>query len=291
MQFDTTSMTQIPESDCGDWDEAGPRKMPSAIHALRSDPRFSYTLYVPPAFWDDPGDYSLLVMVHDTTRDVAAYRDGFSAFARISKTVLLAPLFPAGVLGDGSLDGYKHVKEGKGPQTIRYDLILLAMVKECAAALRMPFDRFMLFGYSGGGQFVHRFFYLHPQRLSAVSIGAPGSVTRIDPELPWWLGIRDMQPIFGRALDIECMRRVPVQMVVGAADIEELTPPPQLKKALESSGDFSRNRVERLHLLRQNFERHGIDVQFDLVPHAAHDAVQSFPAVEKFFLSVRRQPA
>ena len=78
-----------------------------------------------------------------------------------------------GVLGDDNPEGFKYMREGD----IRYDRVLLAMVDEVAQKLETRFDRFMMFGFSGGGHFVHRFFYLHPGRLLAASIGSPGAVT------------------------------------------------------------------------------------------------------------------
>ena len=82
------------------------------------------------------------------------------------------------------------------------------------------FERFGLFGYSGGGQFVNRYALLHPETLWAVSIGAPGSVTLLDPEQDWWVGVRDAQARFGKAVDAEALRKVAVHMIVGKADLE-----------------------------------------------------------------------
>ncbi len=142
----------------------------TAVFACKADPRFSYCMFVPP---DDDGDiagHELIVAVHGTGRTMNAYRDGFAPFARYNKCVVLAPLFPIGPLGDDYRDGFKYLIEGD----IRYDHVLLAMVKEVGDRLDRTFERFMLFGFSGGGHFAHLFFYLHPDRLLAVSIGAPG---------------------------------------------------------------------------------------------------------------------
>src|SRR5690606_14710605 len=128
--------------------------------------------------------------------------------------VVLAPLFPVGVLGDENRNGYKYIQE----QDIRYDLVLLAMVREVEARLAVTFPRFMMFGFSGGGHFVHRFALLHPERVSAVCVGAPGSVTLLDDGRDWWVGIRDAKERFGRAVDLEALRNVRVLAVVGAAD-------------------------------------------------------------------------
>src|SRR5690348_13671610 len=126
------------------------------IFASKADPRFSFCLYVPPGFDADPAGHTLIVAMHGTGRSMETYRDRFSAFAQYKKCVVLAPLFPVGPLGDGNLHGFKTLKEG----AIRYDEVLLAMVDEVGAMLGTRFAKFMLFGYSGGGHFVHRFFYL-----------------------------------------------------------------------------------------------------------------------------------
>lgn len=61
---------------------------------------------------------------------------------------------------------------------MRYDQILLDMI-DCVASEWGSVDTrtFAIVGFSGGGQFVHRFFYLYPERVHAVSIGAPGRAT------------------------------------------------------------------------------------------------------------------
>ena len=81
---------------------------------------------------------------------------------------------------------------------VRYDHILLAMVEEVAEHYGLRFDRFALFGYSGGGHFAHRFLMLQPHKLWGVSIGAPGSVTLLDPARDWWVGTRNFAELFGQ---------------------------------------------------------------------------------------------
>ena len=180
------------------------------VFACRADPRFGYCLYVPHTFDDDPAGHSLVVVMHGSGRTMEAYRDRFAAFGRYRRCVILAPLFPIGPLGDGNAHGFKLLQESD----VRYDHVLLAMVDEVGTLLGTRFGRFMLFGYSGGGHFAHRFFYLHPERLHAVSIGAPGSVTLLDDERDWWVGTRDLKARFGRAIDLDAMRAVRVQLVV-----------------------------------------------------------------------------
>jgi poly(3-hydroxybutyrate) depolymerase len=171
---------------------------------------------------------------------------------------------------------------------VRYDEILLAMVEEVAQHYGLRFDRFALFGYSGGGHFTHRFLMLQPNRLWAASIGAPGSVTLLDPTRDWWVGTRNMAELFGAVPDIEAMRKVAVQMIVGAADLEtwEITHQPGNASWMPDANHAGVNRPERLDTLRRNFEEHGISVRFDLVPNMPHDGLKAVSRVEDFFADV-----
>jgi len=254
----------------------------TVVFACRKDPRLSYCMYVPPKFDADPAGHELVIAMHGTGRTMTAYRDGFAAFARFNKCVVLAPLFPVGVMGDDYPDGFKYLKEGD----IRYDHILLAMVEEAGARLGREFPKFMLFGFSGGGHFAHRFFYLHPHRLSAVSIGSPGAVTLIDDTKDYWVGTRNLPEIFGTAIDLPAMRAVAVQLVVGGADIEtwEINYRPGNRNYMDGINDTGRTRIERNTALLRNFEAHGIAARQDIVPNVPHDGVKVLEVVQDFFL-------
>ncbi|MEW2505333.1 PHB depolymerase family esterase [Amycolatopsis sp. NPDC047767] len=245
---------------------------PTPFFALQSDQRFSYCLYVPSAHRTSETPLPLLVLMHGTQRTAERYRNDYREFAEQNDTIVLAPLFPAGIAQPGDLHGFKRLSfEG-----IRYDLILLDMIAEVAARFRVDADRFYLHGFSGGGQFAHRFAYLHADRLAALSIGAPGRVTRIDPDVPWWLGTADVRELFGTDVQVAALRKLPVQMIVGGEDKDtwEIAEP-----GIDAGGD---TRIERLTTLRKNFESNGIDVQFDVVPGVAHRGLLIQPVVKNF---------
>jgi pimeloyl-ACP methyl ester carboxylesterase len=254
------------------------------VFAARSDPRFSYCTYVPPHIAQARHPMQLVVIVHGTGRAFVEYRDAFAEFARWNDCIVLCPLFPAGVLGDGNRDGFKHLREGD----IRYDDVLLDMVDEVAEKFGCDFSRFMLFGYSGGGQFVNRFALLHPERLRAVSIGAPGSVTLLDADKNWWVGTRDMAERFGKGLDLEALRRVAVHMVVGKADLEtwEITHQQGGKFYMPGCNDAGCTRPERLATLRRSFEAAGVAVAMDVVDNVPHDGLKVVNIVQDFFAKV-----
>lgn len=254
---------------------------PTAFFASQHDQRFSYCLYVPAAHRRTTAPLPLVVLIHGTQRMAERYRDAYRQFAEQHECVVLAPLFPAGIGEPGDLHGFKRL----GFRGIRFDQVLLGIVAEVAQRYRVQAGRFFLHGFSGGGQFVHRFAYLHADRLAGLSVGAPGRVTRIDPDVPWWPGTADLRERFGTDLDLAALRAVPVQMVVGAEDTEtwEIAEP-----GIDAGGD---TRVARLTTLRRNWEQHGVDVRFDLVPGVGHQGLRVQPVVQDFvagLLAARR---
>jgi predicted peptidase len=255
----------------------------TTVFASQYDQRFSYCLYVPSTYEIRTRPLPVIVVQHGTERRFQEYRDNFAAFAEANQCVVLTPLFPAGIEDSEDLHNYKFIKY----RNIRFDVILLSMIEEVAQRIEIDSERFLLHGFSGGGQFAHRFFYLHPDRLRAVSIGAPGRITLIDPDKTWWLGWSGMAEAIGSAPSVEPLLTVPVHMVVGSDDVEtwEIDNPGDSNwmPGIEATGG---TRIERLHSLRRNFEDHGISVRFDLVPGVAHEPLKVLDAVKSFFLTV-----
>lgn len=253
----------------------------TTVHACTLDQRFSWCAYVPRDYAADGTDrYRLLVAVHGTGRFMHLYRELFTDYAERTRSIVLAPLFPAGITGPEDLSSYKLLR----PCGIRYDEILLAMVDAAAAKYRLVSDRFALFGFSGGGHFTHRFLYMHPDRLEAASIGAPGVVTLLDPEHDFWVGVRNFEAVWGRPIDLDAMRRVPVQMVVGGDDTEtwEITIAPGSTLWMPGADLAGRNRQDRMIALKASFENAGIAVRHDVVPGVAHRVERLIPAVQDF---------
>jgi poly(3-hydroxybutyrate) depolymerase len=257
---------------------------PTVIFSCKADPRFQYCLYVPPQVGQG-AKVDLLVAVHGTGRtSFLDFRDGFSEFGRWNDVAILCPIFPVGVRGDGARSGYKYLAEGD----IRYDLLLLEMVREVEEKYGQNWSRFAMFGFSGGGHFAHRFAILHPDKLWAASIGAAGSVTLLDPGRDWWVGIRDIREKFGISFDAAALAQVPVQMVVGDADLEtwEITHKPGGAYWMEGANDAGRTRPERLRALADSFEKAGVKVRFDLVPGVSHDRIKVLDRVKDFLADV-----
>ncbi len=254
----------------------------SAIFASQGDPRFGYCTFVPSGY--DPegsGKLPLIVLVHGSLRNNYELRDQFAEFAEAKGCAILAPLFPCGIGGVDDFNNYKHILY----DGVRYDRVLLDMIDEVAGIFRIETGRFLMHGFSGGGQFAHRFYFLHPDRLSGVSIAAPGTVTLPGDPRPGWVGTGDMEETFGIGLRPDAMRKVPVQFVIGSADTmsQGVTVAPGSSFWMEGANDAGTNRVERLSALEAAFQDLDIPFTLDVVPDVGHDGAAIQPPVRRFF--------
>jgi poly(3-hydroxybutyrate) depolymerase len=248
----------------------------TTVYAARRDPRFSYCLYVPPRLRSASVRPELIVVVHGSPRAFMDLRDRFQDLGLANNAMILSPLFPVGVNGDGNPDGYKYLSE----PMLRYDDILLDIVAEVGVRWAVPFDRFALFGFSGGAQFVNRFLLLRPERLWAASLGAPGSVTLLDNGRDWWVGSGNIEERFGIALNLDALRRVPVQMLVGSADLDtsEITHREGGRNWMPGANDAGATRPERLAALHRSLSAAGVAVTHEVILGATHEVA---PVIER----------
>ena len=164
------------------------------------------------------------------------------------------------------VDNYKRIVYNQPglEEPLYYDRIMLQILQEISDIWgSADISKVNLIGFSGGGQFAHRFFYLHPDRLKSVSIGAPGNATYLDPNQPWPLGTKDLAQLFDRAtVVIERLRGVPIQLFIGSADTYHTV-----------NYDGSRAELSRygvLEKLHRNYTEIGLPHTFDVEPGIAH---------------------
>jgi pimeloyl-ACP methyl ester carboxylesterase len=256
----------------------------TAFFAAAVDQRFSYTLYVPRSA--SGRSAQVAVLVHDTMRTVENYRAAFTEWAERTATVLLLPLFPAGVGSPFDLHGYKYL-EAHG---VRYDLVLIGMLDEAAAHFGLDVRRFLLYGFSGGAQFAHRFAMLYPERIRAVSVAAPGGVTIPRDDADWWVGTADSGPRFGRRVGDGSLVGLRVQTLVGDADVQTWeVSGPRVRSSpywMPGGDDAGPDRVSRVAKLGDAFEAAGAAVTRTIVAGAAHDPTAMFTHAIAYFDAV-----
>jgi pimeloyl-ACP methyl ester carboxylesterase len=215
-----------------------------------------YFLYVPPSVSSHP---PLFVTVHGISRNAREHARLFAPFADQYGVVVLAPLFPAQAYDDYQRLGRKGDAEHAGR-------VLEAMVDEVGRLTGAKTERFFLFGYSGGGQFAHRYAMAHPERVGAYAVGAAGWYTFPDLHLPYPHGIKpsksrpDMRMVPKRFLAI------PATVLVGERDTRLDT---ALRKTSKVIGQQGTSRLERgrrwVAAMQQAARDRGLEGSFDFV--------------------------
>lgn len=240
------------------------------FYACTDDQRFSFSLYVPTShsFDADSPRLPLLVALHGTRRQTGGYLTNLKEFSEEHRIVILTPLFPAGIIDPTDVHNYKNLLYNG----IRFDLVLLSMLTQAATIWRIDTERFFLHGFSGGGQFAHRFLYLHPTRLRGVSIGAPGSITQPTATHAWPKGLSDTFSVFKVEPDFAAIADVPVQLLVGEKDTDA--------GMLSADAIAGPHRVARATYLHTALKDRGVASELSVVPKVGHDALKCLPAVE-----------
>ncbi|KAI5366537.1 putative alpha/Beta hydrolase [Septoria linicola] len=268
------------------------------VKALRSDPRVSYAVYVleqycavHDALQNSELEFSnrlpLVVNVHSTRRDAITCRDSLIDFADKHGVAVLAPLFPAGLDSPFDLDSYKNLRS----ETLQSDLRLLDMLNEVGHIWPgTSTDPIILCGFSGGAQFVHRFTYLNPERISAVAIAAPGQVTKLNSE-PWPKGIGNASAVFpGEEIDIAAIAKIEdTLLLVGEDDVfsegqvDLLQWMAARKAKLEGETVHEKlgrtSRVQSIKSLQHNWQKNGIEAELEIVPGVGHSYQDLLPSL------------
>ncbi|KAJ7272640.1 hypothetical protein B0H12DRAFT_1228654 [Mycena haematopus] len=246
------------------------------------DPRFSFGMYIPAAHSFDAaaGRLPLLVLIHGTRRDAQTLLAGFASFAEAHGVAVLAPLFPAGVVDAWDVHNYKGVvyRPSSG-EVIRFDEVLLSMVGQAAGMWRVEGGRFWMHGFSGGGQFVHRFVYLWAGRVCGASVGAPGAVT-LDTGERWPRGVGDVEGVFGVRVDWEEIRRVQMVIVVGERDTDA--------SGIGKDERAGKNRLERARYLHSMLVGRGVAAELAVVPGMGHEGTKCIGTVQSWLGRMRK---
>ncbi|MCB1777775.1 MAG: alpha/beta hydrolase [Candidatus Competibacteraceae bacterium] len=238
-------------------------------HWLKTDPAQTYYLYVPPGI---SGNAPVLVVVHGVSRNAEEQARRFRRLARQYGVVLVAPLFPTDRFAD-------YQRLGLTGQGERSDQALQAIVAEARQQTGVT-GRLYLFGYSGGGQFVHRYAMAHPEQVAAVAIGAAGWYTFIDPQLRFPRGLKISRRT-GVRFRPKRFLRIPMAVFVGEHDIRRGKDRPELRQTGRVDAQQGLTRLERgnrwIDAMRAAARDRGLDTpyHYEVLPHAAHSFATS----------------
>lgn len=234
--------------------------------ACEADPRFEMAWTLAPS---GGSQRPLLIAVHGSARDHLQTRDAFDDLAAREGINVLAPLFPADVAKPGYADGYKFVRE----PGIDYAALLEGMVAAFKAWHNLEPRQVFLFGFSGGAQFVLRYAYVAAGKLSGVVMAAPGAVTLLDADLPWWPGVGGIEKVLGRPLDTEGLKSLPIHLLIGGDDRDQglVTRGPDHPNHSPFADIAGTSRRQRIEALKQSLEKAGLRPGFQLLEGVGHE--------------------
>ncbi|NCF10861.1 MAG: hypothetical protein GWP66_09315 [Gammaproteobacteria bacterium] len=157
-------------------------------------------------------DGRVLVSVHGISRNAEEHVTGFAPLAEQYGAAIVAPLFPAA-------EYRRYQRLGTSVNESRADLAFDRMLDDAARLLEVDPWPLRLFGFSGGGQFAHRYALFYPRRVARQVLGAPGWYTFPDPEHRYPLGLRTAPPEWPKlTFNPGRFLRIPTLVLVGEHD-------------------------------------------------------------------------
>ncbi len=225
----------------------GERPGKVTFHKIKSKTRCEFFIYVPLSVRPNA---PILVAVHGITRNAADQAFRFRTLAEENGVVVIAPLFEQKY--------FKQYQQLNGPQYQNSDRALLKIVKAVGKKISCKTDKLHLFGFSGGGQFAHRFAMAHPERVASVLMGAPGWYTFPEADKSYPYGLRRSPDLGKRSLVAKEFLKIKYDVVVGTEDTQRDA---SLRQSLKIDRDQGLTRIERgrrwVDAMNQACERFG----------------------------------
>lgn len=181
-----------------------------SYHEREGLPLLRYFLFRPST--TRPGA-PLAISVHGIARNAAAHAFRLMEDAERLGVCVLAPLFEKDAFGQ-----YQQLQDRT--RGVRSDLALLKMIDEAAGRCEADPDRLLLFGFSGGAQFAHRFAMMHPDRVASAVIASAGWYTLPRVDAPYPFGLDTASFALDAEFDVAKFLRVPFHVFVGELDTE-----------------------------------------------------------------------
>ncbi|MBN2382716.1 hypothetical protein JXQ70_07525 [bacterium] len=235
----------------------------------------SVLLYLPDYPLLKPENVTIVAVIHGYQADrsleqglasVTSKLECWYEFARDHNCILVGPLFDRARFHDD----YQRLNL-RGP---RADLRLNRIVDELALLLPgINTSDFLLFGFSGGGQYVHRYAAFNPKRVRAAVAAGAGWYMWPEPELAYPVGFKMPRSFPGERPRIETLRQVPLLVLVGEDDVTSHDFR-QLYQGINLDSLQGTTRLERaenwFNALHMYAESATFTVQFAIIPDTGH---------------------
>ena len=274
---------------------------------------YPYYLYVPPEL-DTPeakqARHTLLVIPNNTGKisdDFSVHEaDAMRRMAQVPsmvaglKVAVLMPVFPR---PESDWKIYTHGLDRDAfttdkPEYRRFDLQLIAMIDDARERLalghQLNFERRVLLnGFSAQAMFANRFTFVHPDRVKAAAIGAPGGwpiapvATYHHKPLRYPIGVADFREVTGTEVDMRELRRVPFMIFMGDNDDNDAVP---YGDAYENEDRavifplFGLTPIERWEAAKNMYTQAGLNAEFKLYPGVGHTVTNEMKDDVRAFL-------
>ena len=149
-----------------------------------------------------------LVCVHGIGRDAQGHLAAFTDWAERTGTELLAPIFDR-----RRYRGYQRLRSSN--RTLHPVAALDAILEETVGARGC-----LLYGFSGGAQFAHRYALVRPHRVAGIALAAAGWYTFPSIAASFPYGIAHGRLPDSLAIDFPAFLRIPKCVLVGDRDVE-----------------------------------------------------------------------
>jgi pimeloyl-ACP methyl ester carboxylesterase len=246
--------------------------------ALHGDPPLEYFAYIPR---QGQRQGRVFVSVHGISRNAEQHLIGFAPQAERHGAVMLAPFFP-------EKDFPYYQRLGTSAVEARADLAFDRILADASAWLGIAPFPLRIFGFSGGGQFSHRYALYHPGRIAGMVLAASGWYTFPDPEQRYPLGLRSSRDWPKLNFSLAKYLRIDTLVMVGEEDDVRQDDLNRSRRVDSAQGLTRIERGERWVTAMRAMARAfhvPAGIRFELVPNANH-AFESYLAHPPFAADV-----
>jgi predicted esterase len=225
------------------------------------------------------GPLQVLVTVHGMGGDGTVFCQPLINRAEQDGWILVSPTY--------------HYRDNFNPSTVRQDdTELIPRLKQYLDNLPAKTgllirDKVLFYGFSRGGQIVHRFAEFYPEKTLAVAVFAAGTYTlpvsslNVDGaqkplDLPF--GVADVQQYTNAPFNLDAFKKVPFFIGVGGADDHAGDAPPAWDQYVGST------RLARSQNFAHALQNLGMDVSLTVFPGVGHDITSDMRAQAMSFL-------
>ena len=242
-----------------------------------------------------------------TVHDASAYQDvtNWTDFAGELGVPLLIPTFPRPFnewwLYTHALDRDSLLTESAG--LVRVDLQLKAMIDDARNRLASKGiyaeKKVLMMGFSASAQFTSRFTVLHPDRVKAAAVGAPGYP--IAPVSSWQgqslrypVGTFDYSTLTGKSLNTAAFKLIPLYFFVGGTDTNDPVDyedgfDPEDKTVIDAL--FGDTVIGRWPNVKAVYDSIGSNSEFVIYPGVGHSFTHEMTQAVKSFFGVENRAA